>query len=86
MDIQCKAETKDESIDRFKARLVAKWYNQHARLDYNKETFSPVVKPVTFRIVLTFTMMQGWPLSQLDVNNVFLHEKLTETVYMLQPL
>ncbi|RVW31518.1 Retrovirus-related Pol polyprotein from transposon RE2 [Vitis vinifera] len=47
----------DGSVDRFKARLVAKGFNQRPRLDY-KETFSPIVKPVTIRTVLTLAIMQ----------------------------
>ncbi|RVW18994.1 Retrovirus-related Pol polyprotein from transposon RE1 [Vitis vinifera] len=54
------------------------------RLDY-KETFSPIVKPVTICTVLTLVVMQGWSLRQLDVNNAFLHGHLTKKVYMKQP-
>ena len=74
----------DGFVDRFKARLMAKGFNQRPELDY-KETFSPVVKLVTIRTVLTLTIMQGWTLRQLDVNNVFLHGHLTEKTYMKQP-
>jgi hypothetical protein len=72
------------SIDRFKAKLVAKGFNQRPGLDY-KETFSTVVKLVTIQTVLTIAVMQGWSLRQLDVNNAFLHRHLTEKVYVKQP-
>ncbi|WVY90852.1 hypothetical protein V8G54_036366 [Vigna mungo] len=71
-------------IDRYKARLVAKGFHQHLRWDYT-ETFRPVVKPVTIRIVLTFAVCQGWSICQLDVNNAFLQGTLKEEVFMLQP-
>jgi hypothetical protein len=53
-------------------------------VDYN-ESFSPVVKPATVRIVLTLVVFRGWPVHQLDVKNIFLHGTLPETVYSSQP-
>jgi hypothetical protein len=74
----------DGLIDCHKARLDAKGFKQHLRIDYD-DTFSLVVKPATIRLILSLVASQGWVLHQLNVQNAFLHSVLEEEVYMKQP-
>ena len=72
------------SIERHKARFVAKGFSQIHGLDF-EDTFSPVVRHATIRIILSIAVTSGWPLHQLDVKNAFLHGYLSEEVCMEQP-
>ena len=74
----------DGNISRYKARLVANGFHQTQGIDYN-ETFSPVVKAFTVKLVLSLVVLNHWSLRQVDINNAFLNGYLTEEVYMQQP-
>nr|AAP53714.1 retrotransposon protein, putative, unclassified [Oryza sativa Japonica Group] len=63
---------------------VVRGYSQQHDIDYD-ETFSPVVKPATIRVVLSIAASRAWPIHQLDVKNTFLHGHLKEIVYCQQP-
>jgi hypothetical protein len=74
----------DGSIERYKARLVAKSFDQQRGVDYT-ETFSPIIKPATVRVLFTLVVQFQWPMQQLDISNAFLHGHLQEEVFMDHP-
>lgn len=58
----------DETLDKYKARLVAKDYNQIKEINYN-ETFTPVFRMTTLRTLISIASTEGWHLYQMDVQN-----------------
>lgn len=58
------------TIERYKACLAVKGHTQQEGLDFI-ETFSPVAKLVTIKLLLVIVAVNGWPLIQLDINNAF---------------
>jgi len=74
----------DGTLARLKARLVAKGFSQVYGLDY-LDTFSPVAKMTSVRLLISLATTHHWPLHQLDIKNAFLNGILDEEVYMAQP-
>lgn len=75
----------DGSVDKFKARLVAKGFTQIAGLDFD-ETFSPVVRFASIRLLLALVAHLDLELVQMDVKTAFLNGTLGEEIYMDQPI
>ena len=71
----------DGSLERYKARMVAKGYTQTYGVDY-QETFALVAKMNTLRILLSLDVNFDRELQQHDVKNAFLHGELEEEFYM----
>ncbi|KAK1698301.1 hypothetical protein QYE76_014998 [Lolium multiflorum] len=76
----------DESgtVIRNKARLVAQGYSQVEGVDFG-ETFAPVARLESIRILLAFASHHGFKLQQMDVKSAFLNGPLHEEVYVKQP-
>ena len=87
--IECKWVLKvkrkfDGSIDKYKGRLCAKGYLQKKGFDYN-ETYAPVAKLTTFRVLMAVACHENLHVHQMDVKCAFLNGMLDEEIYMVQP-
>lgn len=71
-------------FDKYKARLVAMGFSQVHGIDY-RETFSPVVRHSTMRILFALSCELDLKIEHLDITTAFLNGELQETIYMEQP-
>ena len=69
---------------RYRAHLVAKGFTQIYGLDFD-ETFSPVARFESLRLLLALAVLEDWEIHQMDVKSVFLNGLLEEEIYMEQP-
>eukprot|EP00253_Pinus_taeda_P025371 PITA_25371 len=75
----------DGKVDKHKARLAAKGFSQVEGIDYT-ETFSPIAKMNSIRLVLSLAASLKWEVHQMDVKYAFLQGDLHEEIYMEQPI
>jgi len=74
----------DGSVDKYKARLVARGFTQREGIDY-EETFAPVLKFSTLRILIALATTMDLKMEQMDVVTAFLNGIITEDIYMKPP-
>src|SRR5258706_3968991 len=79
-----KVKRNADNSTRFKARLVIKGFQQIEGVDYD-ETYAPVPKFVTFRMLMALAAVQDFEIDQMDVVTACLHPELDKEVYMEQP-
>ena len=72
------------NLDRCKTRVVAKGFTQQYLIDYD-ETFVPVVRITSFRIIIAFANNNNLLIHHMDVKTAFLNGKLKEEIYMQVP-
>src|SRR5713226_3737955 len=74
----------DGSIEKYKARFVARGFSQKEGIDY-EETFAPVARYTSIRAIMALASMMKWDLHQMDVKTTFLNGVIEEEVYIEQP-
>jgi hypothetical protein len=80
--VKCNA---DGSVERYKARVVAKGFSQRPGIDFDK-TFCPTTKWATLCVIFALAALEDWELESIDISNAYLNGELKDVeVYMGQP-
>jgi hypothetical protein len=74
----------DGSVEKFKARFVARGFSQKEGIDYD-EIFAPVARYTSIRIIISLASVFDWKLHQMDVKTAFLNGEVEQEVYIEQP-
>ena len=73
----------DGTVNRYKARVCAKGYTQQKGKDYF-DTFAPVARTTSMRVILAITAHEGLELKSIDIDNAFLNSVIDVDIYMTQ--
>ena len=79
-----KFKTNADGSRRYKARLVVRGFEQREGIDF-EETFAPVEKFTTVRIMLALATHFDWVVKQMDVKTAFLYPEIEQEVYIKMP-
>ena len=73
--------TTDGSIEKYRARFVARGFSQKEGIDY-EETFAPITRYTSIRAIMALASTMKWDLHQMDVKTSFLNGVIEEEVYI----
>ena len=76
-----KKNAADGSIEKYKARFVARGFSQKEVTDY-EETFAPIARYTSIRIIMALASMMKWNLHHMDVKTTFPNDLIEEKVYI----
>ena len=80
-----KKKNEKGEVKKYKARLVARGFNQEYGIDY-LETFAPVLKTKSLRLIIALSATTTRRIEQLDVKTAFLNADVHEDIYVLPPV
>jgi hypothetical protein len=81
--VYTKKKRSDGTVERYKARWVAKGFTQKEGIDYN-ETFAPVVKYKSLRIIMALAAINDYEIKHMDVETAFLNATIKEELYIME--
>ena len=74
----------DRSVEKYKARFVAKGFSQKEGIDY-EETFAPVARYSSIQTIISLAVEKRWCGHQMDIKTVFLNRVIQEEVFIEHP-
>jgi len=74
----------DNTVERYRSRLVAKGYSQCPGYDYT-EVFAPTFRPASLRLITALAAKAGFKIRLVDISSAFTYGELEEVIYMKQP-
>jgi Reverse transcriptase (RNA-dependent DNA polymerase) len=85
--VLCVKENAAGEVKKYKACIVAKGFTQIYGIDFY-ETYTPVARLASFRLLLAITAHNNWPVDAFDFDSAYLNSILDnedETIYLEQP-
>jgi hypothetical protein len=73
----------DGSLEKYKARVVARGFTQRLGVDYS-ETVATTARAASWRMLMALAAIKGWHILQVDFVSAFLNGDLREKIYMKQ--